>query len=101
MKKSFLFTIILSSVISLNAQEITLKGKELFGDLEARQIGPALMSGRVSDLAMHPKNNQIIFLGAAGGGIWKSSDGGATFVPVFDKHIQSIGATVLGCPNYF
>ena len=92
MKKLFLFTIILSSVISLNAQEVTLKGKELFGDLEARQIGPALMSGRVSDLAMHPKNNQIIFLGAAGGGIWKSSDGGATFVPVFDKHIQSIGA---------
>ena len=33
MKKSFLFTIILSSVISSNAQEITLKGKELFGDL--------------------------------------------------------------------
>jgi photosystem II stability/assembly factor-like uncharacterized protein len=98
MKKSFLFTIILSSVISLNAQEITLKGKELFGDLEARQIGPALMSGRVSDLAMHPKNNQIIFLGAAGGGIWKSSDGGATFVPVFDKHIQSIG-TITFDPN--
>ncbi len=81
-----------------NAQEITLKGKELFGDLEARQIGPALMSGRVSDLAMHPNNNQIIFLGAAGGGIWKSSDGGATFVPVFDKHIQSIG-TITFDPN--
>ena len=91
MKKSFIFTTILLSVISLNAQEISLKGKELFGDLSARQIGPAIMSGRVSDLAMHPKNNQIIFLGAAGGGIWKSSDGGASFVPVFDKHIQSIG----------
>ena len=91
MKKSFIFTTILLSVISLNAQEISLKGKELFGDLSARQIGPAIMSGRVSDLAMHPNNNQIIFLGAAGGGIWKSSDGGASFVPVFDKHIQSIG----------
>lgn len=92
MKKSLLFSIISLSVFSANAQEITLKGKELFGDLEARQIGPAIMSGRVSDLAMHPKNNQIIFLGAAGGGIWKSSDGGASFVSVFDKHIQSIGA---------
>ena len=72
MKKSLLFSIISLGVFTSNAQEITLKGKELFGDLEARQIGPALMSGRVSDLAMHPKNNQIIFLGAAGGGIWKS-----------------------------
>jgi photosystem II stability/assembly factor-like uncharacterized protein len=98
MKKSLLFSIISLSVFSTNAQEITLKGKELFGDLEARQIGPALMSGRVSDLAMHPKNNQIIFLGAAGGGIWKSSDGGASFVPVFDKHIQSIG-TITFDPN--
>lgn len=98
MKKSLLFSIISLSALSLNAQEITLKGKELFGDLEARQIGPAIMSGRVSDLAMHPKNNQIIFLGAAGGGIWKSSDGGASFVPVFDKHIQSIG-TITFDPN--
>ncbi|SEP96944.1 WD40/YVTN/BNR-like repeat-containing protein [Flavobacterium urocaniciphilum] len=98
MKKSLLFSIISFSALSINAQEITLKGKELFGDLEARQIGPAIMSGRVSDLAMHPKNNQIIFLGAAGGGIWKSSDGGASFVPVFDKHIQSIG-TITFDPN--
>ncbi len=98
MKKSLLFSIISLGVFTSYAQEITLKGKELFGDLEARQIGPALMSGRVSDLAMHPKNNQIIFLGAAGGGIWKSSDGGASFVPVFDKHIQSIG-TITFDPN--
>lgn len=98
MKKSLLFSIISLSVFTSNAQEITLKGKELFGDLSARQIGPAIMSGRVSDLAMHPKNNQIIFLGASGGGIWKSSDGGASFVPVFDKHIQSIG-TITFDPN--
>lgn len=98
MKKSLLFSIISFSALTINAQETTLKGKELFGDLEARQIGPAIMSGRVSDLAMHPKNNQIIFLGAAGGGIWKSSDGGASFVPVFDKHIQSIG-TITFDPN--
>lgn len=98
MKKTLLFSIISLSVLSTHAQEITLKGKELFGDLSARQIGPAIMSGRVSDLAMHPKNNQIIFLGAAGGGIWKSSDGGASFVPVFDKHIQSIG-TITFDPN--
>lgn len=83
----------------VNAQdEIILKGKELFGDIRARQIGPAIMSGRISDIANHPTNNKIIYIGAAGGGVWKSSDGGASFAPIFDKHIQSIGCVTID-PN--
>ena len=82
-----------------NAQEdIVLKGKELFGDLSARQIGPAIMSGRISDIAQHPTNNQVIYVGAAGGGVWKSGDGGASFSPMFDKHNQSIGCITVD-PN--
>lgn len=99
MKKYYIFLIAcIFSCYTIHAQEISLKGKELFGDLKARQIGPAIMSGRVSDLALHPKNNQVLLLGAAGGGVWKSSDGGASFVSLFDKHIQSIG-TVTFDPN--
>ncbi|GGD32041.1 WD40/YVTN/BNR-like repeat-containing protein [Flavobacterium orientale] len=79
-------------------EEIILKGKELFGDIKARQIGPAIMSGRISDIANHPTNNKIIYIGAAGGGVWKSSDGGASFSPIFDKHIQSIGCVTID-PN--
>ena len=71
--------------------EITLKGKELFGDMQARQIGPALMSGRISDLEGHPSNNRIVYAGTAGGGVWKSSNGGASFQPIFDDYIQYIG----------
>lgn len=82
----------------LQAQEITLKGKELFGDLEARHIGPALMSGRIIDLEAHPKNNRILYAGSAGGGVWKTTNGGATFFPIFDKHAQSIGVVTLD-PN--
>ncbi|WP_103864871.1 sialidase family protein [Aquimarina sp. I32.4] len=77
--------------INLQAQEIVLKGKELFGNLKARQIGPALMSGRIIDLENHPTNDRIIYAGTAGGGVWKSSNGGASFSSVFDKHAQSIG----------
>lgn len=66
-------------------------GKELFGDLTARHIGPALMSGRINDLELHPSNSKIIYAGAAGGGVWKSNDGGATFNPIFDEYCQSIG----------
>ena len=81
--------------ISLSAQEISLKGKELFGNMNARHIGPALMSGRINDLEMHPTDTRTLYAGTAGGGVWKSSDGGATFSPIFDKYAQSIGAVAL------
>ncbi len=84
--------------IGMQAQDIVLKGKELFGNLEAREIGPALMSGRIIDLENHPTNSKIIYAGTAGGGVWKSSNGGASFAPVFDEHAQSIGVVTVD-PN--
>lgn len=97
MKKSitFLIAVVLLSFNSFGQEEITLKGKELFGGLEARHIGPALMSGRIIDLENHPTNPRIIYIGAAGGGVWKSSDAGTTFAPIFDDHAQSIGVVKL------
>ena len=80
-------------------QEISLKGKELFGEMSARHIGPALMSGRIIDFENHPTNARIIYLGAAGGGVWKSNDGGATFNPIFDDYAQSIGVVKLDPSN--
>ena len=71
------------------AQQTT---ESIFGDLSGRHIGPALMSGRVSDIEGHPKNKQIIYIGAAGGGVWKSQDGGVIFNSIFDNYTQSIGA---------
>ena len=94
MKQSILLTtlLILCVMSATHAQEeITLNGKELFGDMSARQIGPGLMSGRISDLEGHPSNRKVIYAGTAGGGVWKSSNGGASFDPIFDDHIQSIG----------
>ena len=76
----------------------TIDLKNLFGDLRARHIGPALMSGRINDMEVHPTNNQIIYAGTAGGGVWKSNDAGTTFNPIFDDHSQSIGAVAID-PN--
>ena len=101
MKKTILLIALLFGALpyySNAQQEITLKGKELFGDLTARQIGPALMSGRINDLENHPTNNRIIYAGTAGGGVWKSNDGGTTFNSIFDDYCQSIGAVTLD-PN--
>ncbi|MEQ8475183.1 hypothetical protein [Fulvivirga sp.] len=97
--KKILIALFLGASLSAYAQEeIVLNGKELFGDLKARQIGPALMSGRITDLEAHPTNNRIIYAGTAGGGVWKSNDGGATFNPIFDEHAQSIGVVAVD-PN--
>ena len=97
-KKTLLGGALFALCLTVTAQEIVLKGKELFGDLTARQIGPALMSGRIIDMEVHPTNSQVIYTGTAGGGVWRSSDGGATYTPIFDDHIQSIGQVAID-PN--
>ena len=99
LKNITLLLILLGTNPLVTAQEeVTLKGNELFGDMRARHIGPALMSGRINDLETHPTNPRIIYAGTAGGGVWKSDDGGATFNPIFDKYAQSIGVVTLD-PN--
>lgn len=96
MKKTIIALLAFFAVTSATiAQEIVLKGKELFGDMKARHIGPALMSGRIIDVENHPTNARILYLGTAGGGIWKSNNAGTTFTPIFDEHAQSIGVVAL------
>src|SRR5256885_347967 len=70
--------------------------------LGARNIGSAAMSGRISALAGYTDTSGkvTLFVGAASGGGWKSTDGGTTFKPVFDEQpVQSIGAIALDPSN--
>jgi photosystem II stability/assembly factor-like uncharacterized protein len=83
------------SAMTLAQDPIVLTGDQLFGSIKARQIGPALMSGRITDIEGHPTNARVLYIGTAGGGIWKSADGGSTFTSVFDKHAQSIGVLAI------
>ncbi|MFQ5708476.1 MAG: WD40/YVTN/BNR-like repeat-containing protein [bacterium] len=66
-----------------------------FGAIEARAIGPAVMGGRIAALTAVNRDSRIIYVGSAGGGVWKSTTGGTTFKPVFDKYTQSIGAIAI------
>jgi photosystem II stability/assembly factor-like uncharacterized protein len=66
-----------------------------FGALTARPIGPASMSGRIAAIDVVNNNPRTLYVGAGGGGLWKSINGGLTFKPVFDKHTQSIGAIAI------
>ena len=90
-----LFLVFQLAALFTFAQENQIQLKDYFGDLKARHIGPALMSGRINDIEVHPTNQRIIYVGAAGGGVWKSNDAGTTFTPIFDKYAQSIGAIAI------
>lgn len=66
---------------------------DTFAPLRARSIGPALMSGRISDFAHDPADPGRFFVAVASGGVWRTTDGGVTYSPVFDSQgSYSIGA---------
>ena len=79
-----------------------LPDQGVISGLGIRNIGSAAMSGRVSAIAAaHRKDGTLtMYVGAASGGVWKSTDGGTTFRPKFDKQpVQSIGAIALNPGN--
>jgi photosystem II stability/assembly factor-like uncharacterized protein len=60
--------------------------------LTFRSIGPALMGGRISDVEVHPKDRSTWYVAAGSGGVWKTTNAGTTFTPVFDgQNSYSIG----------
>ncbi len=71
-----------------------------FSNLKWRSIGPAIRSGRISDIAVVESDPDIIYVGTAGGGAFKSVDGGITWDPVFEKEGSSaIGGIAVAQSN--
>ncbi len=65
---------------------------ELLSDLELRTIGPAVMSGRIVDLAVVETDPRVFYAASATGGVWKTTNNGTTFDPVFrDQDTHSVG----------
>ena len=110
MKKELFITLVLLLLFSLNpagaqkkknslndATKDTLKKEtglsSTFSGLSFRSIGPAWASGRISDFAVNPKNHSEIYAGVGAGNIWKTTNNGTTWTPVFDKY----GAYAIGC----
>ncbi len=80
------------------AKSDTLKSS-VFSGLKWRSIGPSFTSGRIADFAVNPNNHSEWFVAAASGHVWKTSNNGTTFEPVFDgQKSYSIGVVVLD-PN--
>ncbi|MCZ2458247.1 MAG: hypothetical protein LC128_01350 [Chitinophagales bacterium] len=93
MKKLTLFITFCSCFIFLHAQKVSL---EQFKNLKLRNIGPAGMSGRITAVDVVLNNPNIIYLGAASGGVWKTENSGNSWTPVFDDQpIQNIGSIAI------
>src|SRR5450755_107765 len=67
-----------------------------YAHMKWREVGPAASGGRVAAVAGSATDPKLYYIGAAGGGVWKSANGGATWSPVFDdQDVQSIGAVTI------
>lgn len=69
---------------------------ETFSGLKLRGIGPALMSGRISDIAIHPEDQSVWYAAVGSGGVWKTTNAGTSWSPIFDEQPSySIGCLAI------
>ena len=95
--KNFLTSVMLLCVTLLAAQDFSM---DLVKNMKPRNIGPGGMSGRVTAIDAVHSNSDIMFVGTASGGLWKSSSGGIKWEPIFDKEVTaSIGAVAIQQSN--
>ncbi len=74
----------------------TLLTSEVLSGLKFRNIGPAIMSGRISDISIHPKDRSLWYVAVGSGGVWKTENAGTTWTPIFDDQPSySIGCLTL------
>ncbi|MDA9928382.1 hypothetical protein N8374_03405 [Flavobacteriaceae bacterium] len=96
MRKTFLLLALFCASISVG-QQLTMEQLE---NLKPRNIGPGGMSGRVTSIDAVHDNPEIMYVGTASGGLWKSTSGGIKWAPIFDKQITaSVGAVAIQQSN--
>ncbi|MCK5004580.1 MAG: glycosyl hydrolase [Candidatus Aminicenantes bacterium] len=103
MKRLFLTIFLISIlVLGLNAKKVDIESspvEKALSGLKFRSIGPAFMSGRIADLAIDPKDTKTWYVAVGSGGVWKTTNSGTTFKPIFDAQSSySIGCITID-PN--
>lgn len=97
MTRKLLFLSMLFASFFTTAQDMDMK---LMQDLKPRNIGPGGMSGRVTAIDVVTENPDVMYVGTASGGLWKSISGGIKWEPVFDKEVTaSVGAVAIQQSN--
>jgi len=95
LKKVIFITMVLFPGIAVLAQDKVKVNSNTFGAIQARHIGPAVMSGRITTIDALDSDPRLVWVGSASGGVWRSRNAGINFKPVFDKHTMSIGAVAI------
>lgn len=89
-KQAVALLFLLLMAAGINAQQLDM---DLLKGITPRNIGPAGMSGRITAIDVVESNTQVIYVGSASGGLWKSVSGGVSWEPIFDEYgAASIGA---------
>src|SRR5688500_10102885 len=95
-----MFAAAAASPVSAQRAPATPPVDSTFFALNTRSIGPSGMSGRVASIAAVPSNLNVVYVGSATGGLWKTTDGGLTWAPIFDDQAtSSIGDVAVFGPN--
>src|ERR1041384_2924554 len=108
--KRLLLASTLLSTLAVSAQEpsppATGSGNQdpfvqaTFDAFRRRAVGPAIASGRVGSIAVHPENTQTWYIGVSSGGVWKTTNARITFTPVFQNEgAYAIGTVVIDRKN--
>jgi len=101
MKKILLFAFLSLMGHATIAQKKAASNDQINLDgLKFRSIGPAYMSGRIADIQFHPHNSNIWYVAVGSGGVWKTTNAGTTWTPIFDgQAVYSIGCLTLDPSN--
>ena len=106
---AFILSLLLVCAVALSASAAGAKDNDdskgplnvdTFKGLAFRSIGPAIKSGRIADLIIHPEDESVWYAAAGSGGIWKTTNAGTTWTPVFDGEASySIGCLAVDPGN--
>ncbi len=103
MKKFTTYILILALCIVSNstlAKASKTPKPDALAGIKLRNIGPAFMSGRIADIAIHPQDENTWYVGVGSGGVWKTTNAGTTWKPIFDKEkVYSIGSVTIDPSN--
>ena len=108
MKKIILLTLITLFVFDVNSQRRRnnqstntqqKESKLSLSALKLRNVGPAFLSGRIADIAIHPENNNVWYVATGSSGVWKTENSGTTYTPIFDNESTYTTGCITIDPN--